>query len=304
MGMGTAPIGNLYRNVPVETAVETVQFALSSGITLFDTAPLYGLGMAEERLGIALQGVPRQDFTISTKIGRIPNQDRSDFTYDYSYDGVMRSLDGSLQRLGLDSVEILHIHEADPNTSQEEALAEAFPALLQLREQGVIQAIGAGMNEWSSLQKLVDRGDLDFDLFLLAGRYTLLEQGAFEFLNLCYAKNIAILAAGVYNSGILARGAREGAKYNYAAAPAHILSHAAAIASVCAAHNVPLAVAALQFVAAHPAVSSLVIGVESTAEVQANLDAQHASIPGELWKELQQFALIDRRAPVPRQNID
>lgn len=299
MGFGSAPIGNLYREVPEETAIDTVDSALENGVTLLDTAPLYGLGLAEERLGLALSGVPRSDYILSTKIGRILNKERTDYTYDYSYDGVMQSLEGSLARLKLDSVDILHIHEADPDTSQEAALTEAFPTMLKLREEGVIRAIGAGMNEWAVLEKLV-RDGFDFDCFLLAGRYTLLEQGALDFLNLCQEKSIAILAAGVYNSGILATGAKAGAKYNYASVLPDLLTHAKSIESICTQHNIPLNVAALQFVAAHPGITSLVIGAESPSEIQANLDALSVSIDSGLWSTLAAKNLISGGSPLPK----
>lgn len=299
MGFGSAPIGNLYREISDTSAVDTIHYALENGVTLLDTAPLYGLGLAEERLGLALADVPRARFTVSTKIGRLLNADRSAYVYDYSYDGIMRSLEGSLARLGLESVDILHIHEADPNTSQEDALTSAFPTMLKLREEGIIKAIGAGMNEWTVLEKMVRSGDFDFDYFLLAGRYTLLEQGAFDFLKLCENNDIGILAAGVYNSGILATGANAGAKYNYASVPPEILTHAKAIESICKKHNVPLHVAAMQFVAAHSAITSLVVGAESPTEIEANLEALDVSVPVDLWAELLQEGLIAEGVPVP-----
>ena len=299
VGFGSAPIGNLYREVPEEEALDAVHYALENGVTLLDTAPLYGLGLAEERLGLAVRGIERESYTIATKIGRVLNDDRSDYHYDYSYDGVMRSFEGSLTRLGVDSVEVLHIHEADPDTSQVAALTEAYPTLLKLREQGVIKAIGAGMNYWDALETMVRSGDFDFDVFLLAGRYTLLEQGALDFLDLCARNGIGIFAAGVYNSGILATGAKAEANYNYASVPPAVLAHAQEIQAICIKHNVPLNVAALQFVATHPAISSLVIGAESSSEIQANFDALEVLIPPALWTELVDSQLIDERAPLP-----
>ena len=297
LGLGGAPYSGLYHPVPEATAVETIRYAIEHGVTLLDTAPLYGLGLSEERLGKALAGVPRDQFTISTKIGRVLLDDRSDYVYDYSYDGVMRSLEGSLARLGLDAVEIVHIHEADPNDSQRVALETAFPTLADLREQGVIKAIGAGMNAWEALEHFVH--NYEFDVFLLAGRYTLLEQGARGFLDLCHAKGIGILLAGVYNSGILATGPQAEAKYNYANAPRAILEKAQAIQAVCTRHDVPLNVAAVQFAQAHPAVTSLVIGAETAGEVAGNIAAMNASIPVALWAELRDEGLIEPAAPVP-----
>lgn len=297
MGFGSAPISGLYRDIPEAVAVETVRFALEKGVTLLDTAPLYGLGLAEERIGVALSGIPRADFILSTKVGRVLHQDRSGFLFDYSYEGIMRSLEGSLARLKLDTVDILHIHDSDPSHPVEDALTQAFPTLLKLREEGVIKAIGAGMNEWEALDKLVRQG-YDFDLFLLAGRYTLLEQGALEFLNLCHEKSIGILAAGVYNTGILATGAKAGAKYNYASVLPEILTHAQAIETICTKYNIPLNVAALQFVAAHPAVNTLVIGAESPAEIRDNLSALDVAIPDAFWAELLDNSLLGSQVPV------
>ena len=300
IGFGSAPIGDLYHEVLEESAIETIHFALENGVTLLDTAPLYGKGLAEERLGLALAGVPREHFMISTKAGFVIGDGEDQRSRDYSYDGIMRSLEGSLERLKLDSVEILHIHDFDPETpKREDALIEAFPTMLKLREQGVIKAIGAGMNEWEVPDLLVRSGDFDFDLFLIAGRYTLLEQGALEFYNLCQKNGIGILAAGVYNSGILATGAALGAKYNYQNAPPSVLKRAQSVQTVCDKYNIPLNVAALQFVAAHPAVSSLVIGAETPAEIESNFEALAASIPPELWAELVDTKLLDERAPLP-----
>ncbi|MBV7338138.1 aldo/keto reductase [Chloroflexi bacterium TSY] len=290
MGLGGAPFANLYRPVSEQSAIETIQYAFEQGVRLFDTAPLYGLGLSEERLGKALAGIERDAYVIATKIGRVLNDDRSDYSYDYTYDGVMRSLDGSLERLGLDSVDILHIHEADPATSQREALETAYPAVEELRHQGVVKAIGAGMNEWQSLEYFVHHAD--FDLFLLAGRYTLLEQTAEGFLDLCGEKGIGILLAGVYNSGILATGPMEDAKYNYQTAPDHLLHKARAIEKICQQYHVPLHVAALQFAASHPAVTSLVVGAETAAEVAANLAGLQTPVSNELWTHLRKDELL------------
>jgi D-threo-aldose 1-dehydrogenase len=294
-GLGTAPLANLYNTVAEADAIATVQAAYHQGVRLFDTAPLYGLGASEERVGKALQDFPRESYVISTKVGRVLHDDRSGYLFDYSREGVLRSLEGSLQRLGMDYVDILHIH--DPDDHQHEALESAFPTLAELRSQGVIKAIGAGMNQWQALEHFARNAD--FDLFLLAGRYTLLEQTSLGFLHLCQEKGIGIFLGGVYNSGILATGPGPGAKYNYRDAPAEIMEKAAAIKAVCDRHGVPLNVAALHFARAHPAVTALVVGAVAPAEVLSNLDALERAVPPALWQELHEQGLIEARAPVP-----
>jgi D-threo-aldose 1-dehydrogenase len=294
-GLGTAPLANLYNPVSEADAIATVQAAYNSGVRLFDTAPLYGRGLSEARVGRALAGYPRESYVISTKVGRVLSDDQSSLHFDYTRDGVLRSLEGSLKRLGMDYVDILHIH--DPDNHQHEALETAFPTLAELRSQGVIKAIGAGMNQWQALEHFARHAD--FDLFLLAGRYTLLEQTSLDFLQLCHQKGIGIFLGGVYNSGILATGPQPGAKYNYADAPEPILHKAAAIQAVCNRHHTALNVAALQFARAHPAVTALVVGAITPAEVQANLDALSAVIPAALWAQLRAQGLIEADAPYP-----
>ena len=294
MGFGSAPIGNS-QNVSVEQAVATIHYALEHGITLFDTAPLYGAGRAEEILGVALSGVPRSEFVLSTKVGRILDESTRTLTFDYSRDGVMRSLESSLKRLKLDQVDLLLIH--DPDDYPEQALSEAFPTLAELRSQGVIRAIGAGMNQWQALSRFAQ--EADFDCFLLAGRYTLLEQTSLDFLELCRSKGIGIMLGGVFNSGVLAMGPVPGATYNYRAATPEILEKTAAIAAICDRHGVKLNAAAIQFAQAHPAVSTLVIGAISPDEVAANLAARQTSIPAALWSELVEAGLVLPEAPLP-----
>ncbi len=294
MGFGSAPIGNS-STVSVEQAVATIHSALEHGINLFDTAPLYGAGRAEELLGMALDGVPRSQFVLSTKVGRVLDEKTRTLSFDYSREGVLRSLESSLKRLKLDQVDLLLIH--DPDDFPEKALDEAFPTLLELRQQGVIRAIGSGMNQWQVLTRFAQ--EADFDCFLLAGRYTLLEQTSLDFLELCRSKGIGILLGGVYNSGILAMGAVAGATYNYAPAPAAILEKTAAIAAICARHGVALNAAALQFSQAHPAVSSLVIGAISPDEITANLAARQIQLPAALWADLLEAGLVRADAPLP-----
>lgn len=294
-GMGTAPVGNLSRSGQAEIAIETLQHAYEQGIRLIDTAPLYGLGGAEECVGKALEGVDRESYIISTKVGRVLHDDGSGYEFDFSYDGVMRSFESSLERLQTDHVEIVHIH--DPDNHRDDALDQAFPTLADLRDQGVIRAVGSGMNQWQMLDHFANNAD--FDLFLLAGRYTLLEQTSLAFLENVQEKGIGIFLGGVYNSGILATGPKDDAKYNYQNAPEAVLEKARQINAICQRHNVPLNVAALQFAAAHPAVTSMVIGAESPDQVEANLESRQEPIPADLWEELRKEALIEPDAPVP-----
>ena len=299
LGLGSAPLGNIDSTLSTEEAVNTVAYALDHGISIVDTAPLYGRGRAERRVGLALAGRQRDSYLLSTKVGRVLNQAETDFVYDFSADGVLRSFESSLERLGVDHIEILHIHDPDGVDDAAAALRSAFPALLRLREEGAIKAIGSGMNQWQIWDPFVRSEELDFDLFLLAGRYTLLEQGALDFLDLCLEKQIGILAGGVYNSGILATGPGPEARYNYAKAPDSVLEKARALQAVCSRYNVPLYVAAQRFTAAHPAITTLMLGAMSVDEVQANLAGHSAATPTELWSDLRQQGLIDARAPVP-----
>ena len=297
-GFGTAPIGNVAA-VSDADADATIQRAYELGVRLFDSAPLYGLGESELRIGRALKGLPRDSYVISTKIGRVLNADRSAFVYDFSYAGVMRSLEGSLQRLGTDHVEIVLVHDPDADVvdREKDALDGAFPALRDLRRQGVIKAIGAGMNQWQMEQRFAQQADPD--VFLLAGRYTLLEQTSLGFLNLCKEKGIGIFLGGVYNSGILATGPKDDAKYNYNNAPVEILEKARKINAICERHEVSLNVAALHFARAHPTITSLVVGSVKPAEVEANVAALASSIPAELWQDLRAAGLIEANAPTP-----
>lgn len=294
LGFGAAPLANLYRDVPESEAYETVHAALEQGVTYFDTAPAYGAGVSETRLGVALAGVPRDQYTISTKVGRWFGPDGERIT-DYSRDGVLRSLEDSLQRLKLDYVDIVHIHDADHH--YREAIEEAYPTLDELRSQGVIRAVSAGMNQWQMLLDFANAGD--FDCFMLAGRYTLLEQGALKFMDVCAERGISILAAGVYNSGILATGAGPNAKYNYRPPSAVIIEKTEALEAVCTRFDVALSTAALQFPLGHPAVSSLVIGCSSPSRIARNLDALAYEIPADLWAALRAENLIAPGVPLP-----
>jgi D-threo-aldose 1-dehydrogenase len=300
LGLGGAPLGGWQAEPdPDAQAVATVHYALDQGIRFLDTAPYYGAGRSERLYGEALRDVPRDSFVLATKAGRRVEagaEGRSRIVRDDTRDGVLRSIDESLERLRLDRIDIAHIH--DPDEHYREALDVVFPTLAQLRGEGVIRAIGAGMNQWEMLLDFARNAD--FDCFLLAGRYTLLEQKAVhEFLPYCQAHGIGVFLGGIFNSGILAVGARPGATYNYDAAPPEVVARVQRIEAVCERHGVPLRVAATQFPLAHPAVTSMLVGARSPEEVQAAIDALDTPIPPALWVELREEGLLEDGAPVP-----
>ena len=309
VGMGGAPIAGLYTGVEAETAVDTIRRAHELGVGYFDTAPLYGSGRSEMHFGDALEGIPRSEYVLSTKVGRLlepvaeqPDSDqfvdlpRLEPTNDYSRDGVLRSIDESLGRLRLDRVDIVMIH--DPDDHFEQAVDEAFPALYDLRSQGVVGAVGAGMNQWEMLARFAREADPD--CFLLAGRYTLLDQsGLDELLPLCVEKNIGIVLGGPYNSGILASDLSDDTTFNYLPAPREVLERARRIKEVCDRYVVPLKAAALQFGLAHPAVAATIPGARSVAEIEENLRMASHPIPAALWDELRAERLIHPDAPTP-----
>ena len=320
LGFGAAPLGNLYRAISENDAQGILARAWAGGVRYFDTAPLYGLGLSETRINHFLRGHRREDYVISTKIGRhlhacAPEQ-RDGFgkwfdvparreMFDYSYDGVMRQLEASLARLGLDRVDVLYAHDLDVFTHKSQAaldvrLAEFMgggsKALLAMRDQGVIRAFGAGVNEWQPCQWLLERGD--FDLFLLAGRYTLLEQEALEtFLPMAHQRGVGIVIGGPYNSGILATGPRPGAFYNYDPAPDWVMARAGRLQAMCAAHGVRLVDAAFQFPLLHPAVVSIIPGGQGVTEMDSNLAAARAAIPVAFWQALKSEGLLREDAP-------
>ncbi|MCW5850193.1 MAG: aldo/keto reductase [Anaerolineae bacterium] len=295
LGLGTAPLGNLYETLPEAQAIATVEHALAAGINFLDTAPLYGAGQSERRLGQALAGVPRDSFVLSTKVGRLVQPD-GQVIFNWTRDGIRRSLDESLTRLGLDRVDIVLMH--DPDEHYREALDAAYPTLADLRSQGVIRAVGAGMNQWQMLADFARNADVDG--FLLAGRYTLLEQTSLDdFLPLCQQKGISIIIGGVYNSGILATGPIAGAKFQYADASPAILERVGRIQAVCDRQGVPLRIAALRFPEAHPAVTTTLFGAVSPQEVEANLAAYATPIPAALWADLKAEGLLHPDAPTP-----
>lgn len=288
IGLGTAHIA---KSGEAE-AIRIVQTALELGINFFDTAPLY---KTETYLGKALAGVPRDRYVLATKIGRLPDGSGG-FTFNYSHDEVMQSIENSLNALQIDRIDILHIH--DPDNHYEQALNEAYPTLADLRSQGVIKAVGAGMNQW---QMLVDFArNADFDCFLLAGRYTLLEQTSLEGLEIIRQRHMSVFAGGVYNSGILATGATANATYNYRLAPPEIMEKARRLEAVCTRHGVPLNAAAVQFAHANPAITSLVIGADRADQIQPNIDALHVPIDAAFWADLRAEGLIEPGAPTPQ----
>jgi len=299
LGMGAAPIANLYGVVPETQAIETVQRAFELGIRFFDTAPLYGQGLSERRVGMALQGVPRDQFVLETKVGRILTDDGSLY-FDYSRDGVLRSLEDSLKRLQMDRVDILLVHDPDVKAEKgvyQQALDEAFPALIELREQGVIGALGAGMNQWEMEWEFAKHSDPN--CFLLAGRYTLLEQTSLAFLDYCQKRQISVFLGGVYNSGILATGPIPGAKYNYTAAPPAILERVRRLQEVADRYGVPLHVVAQHFARSHPAITALIIGLVQPSEAEDNRAVWDAPIPAALWSDIRAAGLVEEGAPMP-----
>ncbi|NYI04222.1 aldo/keto reductase [Allostreptomyces psammosilenae] len=313
LGFGGAPIGNLYQAVEEEQATAAVDAAWEAGIRYFDTAPYYGVGLAERRLGRALAGRDRASYVLSTKVGRVlePDPDRVDRRgehgfdvstglrprFDFSRAGVLRSLTESLERLGLDRVDVVYLHDADDHLDQ--AAGEAFGVLAELRDQGVVRAIGAGMNSAAALTRLVR--ETDMDVVMLAGRYTLLEQGALDdLLPAAVERGTSVVVAGPFNSGLLSRPVPTAEqRYEYAAAPADLLARARRLAEVCERHGTTLPAAALAFPLGHPAVVSVCAGMRSPLEVRENAARARAGVPAELWAELKEEGLLRPDAPTP-----
>lgn len=307
LGLGMAPLGGLYRAVGDDQARTTVRRAWELGIRHFDTAPLYGNGLSERRGGRVLAGLPREEFTLATKVGRrlVPAGGQGqDFwaedsgeepVWDFSADGVRRSYAESLARLGLDRADVLHLH--DPDDHFAEAVEWAVPALVRLRAQGRVGAVSAGMNQSAMLADLVRTGD--FDSVLLAGRYTLLDQdGLVDLLPLCAARGVSVICGGVYNSGVLAD-PEPGARYDYAPAPPGVLGRASAMRDVCERHGVPLRAAAIQFPLGHPSVAGVVVGARSPEEVEDAVAMFSVDVPGALWADLRAAGLLPGGVPVP-----
>jgi D-threo-aldose 1-dehydrogenase len=304
VGFGGAPLGNLFSAVDDETANAAIDAAWQSGIRYFDTAPHYGLGLSERRIGAALRDRPRDEFVLSTKVGRIlepvsgpvNSSDDQGFDvpaaskrrWDFTADGVARSIEDSLERLGLDRIDIAYLH--DPDDHVEQALTEAYPALEKLRDEGLIRAIGVGMNQSAVPTRFVT--ETDIDVVLLAGRYTLLDQSAADdLLPAAEARDVAIVLGGVFNSGLLAD-PRNAATYNYVPAPPELVQRALAIEAVCLAHEVPLRAAALQFGLGHPAVASALIGIRDADQARDCAAMAGVTVPETLWQDLRDRGLI------------
>jgi D-threo-aldose 1-dehydrogenase len=321
LGLGGASIGGLFEPVADADASATVEHAWSIGIRHFDVAPLYGYGAAERRMGRVLATLPREEFVLSTKVGRLVRPSagirtgddvdhqaiggRDDAYYadtgdrrivfDYSSDGVMRSVEESLERLGVTRIDILYIH--DPDTHWREALDGAYPTLDRLRSEGVVGAIGAGMNQWEMLARFAT--ETDVDVLLVANRYTLLDQGALpELLPRCLERGVAVVVAGVMNSGLMVD-PRRGGHFDYGPAPDAIVERARRIAAVCERHGVPVRAAAMQFPLAHPAVSGLIAGVRTPAHLDDYSTNLRMDIPAGLWEDLRDQGLIAHGAPTP-----
>jgi D-threo-aldose 1-dehydrogenase len=304
VGFGSAPIGNLYSEVSDETARGAVEAAWAAGIRYFDTAPHYGLGLAEQRLGRALAPYDRSEFVLSTKVGRllVPNPapvgsdlaaggfavaDQLTRKRDYSADGTRRSIEASLKRAGTDRFDIVLVH--DPDDYADQALSQAIPTLIELREQGVIGAVGVGMNQWQVPLRMVREADLD--VVMLAGRWTLADRSGARLMEECRDRGISVLAAAPYNSGLLATAwPREDARFDYASAPANMLARARRMARIGARHGVTLPELAIQFPARHPATAAVVVGLRSASEVRSTIDRATSEIPPQAWAEVDEGA--------------
>jgi len=319
LGFGAAPLGNLYEALPEPQVEATLERAWAGGIRYYDTAPLYGYGLSELRVGRLLRGLPREEFTLSTKVGRYfvaPGREPVDYgqwtaplnfrpVYDYSYDGTMRALEQSRLRLGIPRIDIALIHDVDRRNHGDdydrrfgEAIEGAHRALAELRRSGDVRAIGVGVNEADVCARFAREGD--FDCMIMAGCYSLLRQdGLDEFLPLAEQKGVRVILAGVFNSGILAEGPKEGAHYNYLAAPREVIERVRRLDVLCSAQGVPLAAAALQFAAAHPAVASVLVGMVRPEEVEQNLKLLRTPIGSHLWQALKEEGLLREDAPVP-----
>lgn len=335
MGLGTNSLGGLHEDISEEEAVTVIERCWDVGIRYFDTAPLYGYGKAEEALGRGLHGRPRDTYVLETKVGRLllesGPKEREDVMvlwegerlyrgtsnvkpyFDFSYSGVMRSIEASQERMGIEKFDILHIH--DPDYFPDEALDGALRALDELRAEGTIGAIGCGMNQWEILADFANRGS--FDCFLLAGRYSLLDQTALDvLLPRCEAKGISIIAGGVYNSGILAHSDpgsignvsntpsaisdwKDNVTFNYIPADRAVVEKAGRLKAVCDRHDVPLMAAAIQFPLHHPAVVSVLIGPRSVDQVDSNVAMMNWEIPTDLWAEMKHEGLLSENAVVP-----
>jgi D-threo-aldose 1-dehydrogenase len=309
LGFGGGPLGGLFEPLDDATAAGALKAAWEAGIRYYDTSPHYGIGHSERRIGELLRDKPRAEFTLSTKVGRllVPQdpQGRMDEEFavpathrrvwDFSRDGVLRSVEDSLARMGVDRIDVLFLHDAEQHF--EAALRDGYPALAELRAQGVVGAIGAGMYDSAKLTRLVR--ETDADVVMLSGRYTLLNHSALDdLMPACAERGVSVLAASVFNSGLLAtERPREGARYDYAPATPYVLERVHRIADVCAAHGVTLPQAAMAFPLLHPAVAGVVAGMRSAEEVRRNVAAFSSPVPAALWSDLREAGLLDERAP-------
>lgn len=308
LAFGAAAIANLYTEVTDEQAHQAVSAAWQRGIRYYDTAPHYGLGLSERRLGAVLRELPREEYTVSTKVGRrlepsdaggddlaggfaVPATHRR--VWDFSEDGVRRTLEASLERLGLDRVDVVYLH--DPDDHAEQAFREGYPALEKLRSEGVVGAIGAGMNQAEMLTRFVR--DTDVDVVLCAGRYTMLDQSALtELLPAAVERGVRVVIGGAFNSGLLAD-PKPGATYNYAAAPDELLHKALRMKEIARRHGITLRAAALAFCMTHPAVTSVLVGARSAAEVHDCVDQFATPVPAAFWQELRETGLLATEEP-------
>jgi D-threo-aldose 1-dehydrogenase len=299
LGLGGGPLGNLYHRISDEQAAATIEAAWRVGVRLFDTAPHYGIGLAERRLGEALRGYPRDEYVVSTKVGRVlvgrdPRGEKDlgngfdvpatlQRVWDFSADGVRRSLDDSLTRMGLDRADIVLIHDPEVSPDPSAAIREAYPALHELRRQGVIRSIGLGSGDLPTLQRFAEQTDID--VVMAAGQYTLLRQGAAQYLLPgCGGRGIRVFNAGVFNSGLLAMKDPDAAShYDYSEVPAEVLQRARAIAAVCERHGVSLPHAAVAYASGHPAIASIVVGADSPEQIVQCARWLAAGGPSQLW---------------------
>jgi D-threo-aldose 1-dehydrogenase len=309
LGFGGGPLGGLFAPLDDATAAGALAAAWDGGIRYFDTSPHYGIGQSERRVGELLRGKPRTEFTLSTKVGRLlvpqdPDGRTDEYfavpathrrVWDFSRDGIRRSVEDSLARIGVDRIDVLYLHDAEEHF--EAALRDGYPALSELRAEGMVGAIGAGMYHPGKLTRLVR--ETDADVVMLSGRYTLLDHSALdELLPACAERGVAVLAASVFNSGLLATGRPEpGARFDYVPAAPELLRRVHRIADVCEGHGVTVPQVAMAFPLLHPVVAGIVVGMRSADEVQSNLTAFGARIPGGVWSDLRAEGLLDERAP-------
>jgi D-threo-aldose 1-dehydrogenase len=311
LGFGGGPLGGLFAQLDDDTAAETLAMAWDGGIRYYDTSPHYGIGISERRTGDALRRKPRQEYVLSTKVGRllIPQDPagRTDDSFevpathhrvwDFSREGILRSVEDSLARMGVDRIDVLFLHDAEDHF--EAALRDGYPALAELRAQGAVSAIGAGMYHTAMLTRLVQ--ETDIDVVMLAGRYTLLDHSALDdLLPACAERGVSVLAAAIFNSGLLATPRpAAGARYDYEPASPELLSRVHRIADVCQAHGVTVPQAAMAFPLCHPVVAGIVVGMRSAQEARRNVESFAAGIPAQVWADLRREGLLDERAPVP-----